>query len=177
MALVLKWVFVVTTAILAGYIGLSVYGELRLIRVQNSSQKGDPVIWEGHTFANQTAMETYRLEDDRQKFHPWTGPLEEWLALLILASFTGFIGSLFRFLVDSCDRRKKPRLLLCLMGLGIGICLMAIAWVTGTAQILEGKNQFSYETLAAVSFLAGIFVQSAWKFVSIQVQKIFGHDK
>jgi hypothetical protein len=176
MALVLKWVFVLVSAILAGYVGMSVYGELRFIRVLHSPAEGDPVVWEGHTFANETTMEMFRLEKARDKFHPWTGPLEEWLALLILASCTGFIGSLFRFLVDSCDRRKKPRLLLCLMGLGIGICLVAIAWVTGTAQILEGKNQFSYETLAAVSFLAGIFVQSARKFVSMQVQKIFGHD-
>lgn len=175
MAPVLRWLFVVISGIVAGYIGVSVYGELRLIRATNlpSSEKSGAVIYDGIAFENAASLEVYKLEKDRDRFHPWTEPLEEWLALLVLASSAGFLGGLFRFIVDSLDPKKTPSIVRCLMGMGIGICLMAVAWASETL-ILEGEPRFRYETLAAVCFLAGIFVHEAWKFVSMQAQKVFG---
>lgn len=176
MVSVLRWAFVVVSAIFFTYACVSIYDELRLIRLLNSApSKDDPVIYEGHTFKNARTMEVYQLEKRREKFHSWTGPLEEWLALPILASCAGFLGSLFRFLVDSVLPRKSPKIALCLLGLGIGICLMAVAWVSETF-LLEGELRFRPERLAAVCFLAGIFVQESWKYVSIKGPKTFEHD-
>lgn len=170
-----RWLFVIVCAIIFGYIGVSMYGELRLIRATHSppSEKSEPVNYDGINFQNATALEVYRLEKDRNKFHPWTEPLDEWFALLVLASCAGFLGGLFRFVVDSLDPKRSPKIRRCLMGIGIGICLMAVAWASETL-ILEGEPRFRYETLAAVCFLAGIFVEEAWKVISIQAQKLLG---
>jgi hypothetical protein len=166
----LRWVFLLIAAICVGYLSVSVYGELRLIRTLRSPQKGDPAIFEGHTFANQTTMETYRLEEERDKFHPWTGPLDEWFALIILAASAGLLGGLIRFTVDSLNPKKRPKLAHFLICLGIGPCLMAIAWGS-EALILEGELHFRYEMLAVISFLAGIVVQEAWKGVLLGAKK------
>jgi hypothetical protein len=170
-----RWLFVVVSAISVGYIGVSIYDELRLTRIAHSppSEKSESINYDGINFQNATALEVYRLEKARNEFHPWTEPLEEWFALLVLASCAGFLGGLFRYVVDTLDPKRIPRIRRCLMGIGIGICLMAVAWASETL-ILEGEPRFRYETLAAVCFLAGIFVEEAWKFVSMQVQKVFG---
>lgn len=172
MALFFRWVFVVASGIFVSYVGISVYGELRFVSLLNSPIQGGPVIWRGHSFANRTTMEVYRAEEDRNTYHPWTRPMEEWLAGLVLASCTGYLGGVVRFIIDSCDGRKKPKAIHCFMSLAIGICLMALA--SGSENVmLEGEHRFRYFVVAIVCFLAGIFVQNAWKYVTRKVQEFF----
>lgn len=98
--------------------------------------------------------------------------MEEWFAGLILASSTGYLGGVVRFIIDSCDRRKNPKVIYCFMSVAIGICLMALA--SGSENImLESKYRFRYFMVTIVCFLAGIFVQNAWKYVAMKVQEFF----
>jgi hypothetical protein len=166
---------VIVFAVVFVYVGASVYTEIRLIRLLGipASEKDNPRTFEGHTFRNPEDMEIFIAEEHRNAFSPWTAPLEEWQVLLILAGSTSFIGSVVRYLVDSLNKRKKAAAGYCLLGLAIGPCLMAIAWVSETL-ILQGELRFRPELIAALCFLAGIFVQESWRYVSIRGRKIFG---
>jgi NADH:ubiquinone oxidoreductase subunit 2 (subunit N) len=96
--------------------------------------------------------------------------MEEWLCLLVLASSTSFLGSLFRLIVNISIQSQEPKVVHCLVGIGIGICLMAVHWLTE-----KGEHRFNYETLAAVCFLGGIFVHESWNFVSIPPASLQGN--
>src|SRR6266478_2767695 len=149
------------------YVGIAAYSEIRLIRLLRSapSEKEDPRSYEGHTFNGQADMEIFMLEQQRNRFWPWTAPLEEWLVLLTLAACASFLGSAVRYIRDSLDRRKRPIATYCLLGFVIGPSLMAATWASELL-ILEGESRFRPETMAAVCFLAGIFVKESWNYIS-----------
>jgi hypothetical protein len=156
------------------YVAWSAYNEIRLIRLLRSpaSEKEDSRIYEGHTFKTRGDMEIFIAEQQRDRFSPWTVLLEEWLALLILAASASFLGSVARYVRDSLDKRRRAVAGHCLIGLVIGPCLMCVAWVSELL-ILEGELRFRPETMAAVCFLGGIFVQESWNYVAVRVRKLF----
>jgi hypothetical protein len=167
-------VLVIVFALVFVYVGASLYSEIRLIRLLRSpsTEKDDPRIYDEHTFKTPADMEIFIAEQNRNRFSPWTAPLEEWQTLLILAASASFLGSVVRYIRDSLDKRKRTVAGYCLLGLVIGPCVMAVAWVSEFL-ILEGALRFRPETMAAFCFLAGIFVQESWQYVSVLGRKIF----
>ena len=158
------------------YVRFSAYNEIRLIRLLQSARSekemDDPATYQGHTFKSRLDMKIFINQQRRNAFSPWTEPLEEWVVLLILASSASFLGSVARYIKDSLDKSKKPTVTQCFLGLALGPCLMAIAWVSESL-ILEGGLRFRPETMAAFCFLGGIFVQESWSYVTKSARKLF----
>jgi hypothetical protein len=140
-------------------------------REPNVCHRSNPRTYEMHPFETLGDMKIFIADENRNRFSPWTEPLEEWQALLLLAASMSFLGSVVRYTVDSLDRRKKAIAGYCLLGFAIGPCLMAVAWVSELL-ILEGTLRFRPETVASFCFLGGIFVQDSWNYVSTRARNI-----
>jgi hypothetical protein len=165
---------IIVLALLAIYVGAAMYTEIRLAHALRSlvSEKDDPGTYEGHPFRSKADMEIFISEEHRNKISPWASALDEWQALLILSACASFLGSVVLYFRHSLDKRRKAGGVYCLLGLAIGPCLMSVAWVS-EALILEGESRFRPEMMAAVCFLAGIFVKESWDYVSALAGKIF----
>jgi hypothetical protein len=80
--------FAVLCVLISVQVGIAVYSEIRLIRLWKtpSYEKRVSGIYDGHPFTDQRTMQIYIAGQAREKYWPWTAPLEEWLATIILAT-------------------------------------------------------------------------------------------
>jgi hypothetical protein len=165
-------------ALCVAYIAIAMYDEIRLAHLNalKPCANDEPVKFNGHEFANMTTYRVFETETRRDKYHPWSKPIEEWLAYIILSACVGCLGGVVRFHIDP-QAAIKPGLIVCVLtGTCIGPLILAAVFVSEEV-ILEGEPRFRPEATAAFCFLAGVFATQALTFVQEAAKKLFPKEE
>lgn len=169
-------VFRVCLAFILGYIGFAAHGELKLIRLLQKPLAGteyNTINSANLSFYDSHEYGIYEEDLRRQQLHSWTEILDEWQVFLLYSLVAGFFGGTVH---DIREKLRSPTAqwgYTYLLGAAMGVSLYVVSALFPLVMI-EGEPQLRPPSVAALSFLGGLFADLAWSQLRGQAERVFG---